>query len=117
MRDGFSAVALAFVCVPGGGGGNALLVPGKRFGLDVVGDMRLKALRDGQQMIEYLVLLSRKYGLQREQVKEMVHRAVYLKAVTRAGAGADNADALEFGTLKAWQISELRRGLAELIAR
>ncbi|MEO2003455.1 MAG: hypothetical protein ABGY41_05105, partial [Candidatus Poribacteria bacterium] len=31
------------------GGGNALLVPGTRFGVPVVADSRLKALRDGQQ--------------------------------------------------------------------
>jgi hypothetical protein len=38
-----------------------------------------------------------------------------LGAGTRAGAGADNADALQFSTLRAWQISELRRRVAELI--
>lgn len=101
----------------GAGGGNALLVPGKRFGLPVVGDMRLKALREGQQICEYLIILARRRNLQREQLKVMVHRAVEYKAGTRAGAGADNADALQFSTLKAWQISELRRTLAELIAR
>jgi len=53
-------------------GGNALLVPGKRFNLNVVGDMRLKALRDGQQMIEYLCILAQRYNLQREQIKEMI---------------------------------------------
>ncbi|MHB0998270.1 MAG: fibronectin type III domain-containing protein, partial [Armatimonadota bacterium] len=36
-----------------GGGGNALLVPGGRFGLKAVADMRLKSMRDGQQIIEY----------------------------------------------------------------
>lgn len=34
------------------GGGNALLVPGARFGVPVVADIRLKALRDGQQLVE-----------------------------------------------------------------
>ncbi len=100
----------------GGGGGNALLVPGDRFGLEVVGDMRLKALRDGQQLAEYLAILAERRDLQREQVKAIVHQAVQFGAGTRAGAGADNADALQFSTLKAWQIAELRRRLAQLIA-
>ena len=95
------------------GGGNALLSPGERFGLDVVGDMRLKALRDGQQLAEYLTILAERHNLQREQIKAIVHAAVQFGAETRAGA--DNADALQFSTLKAWQISELRRRLAELI--
>ncbi|MFQ6131763.1 MAG: hypothetical protein ACE5R4_06980 [Armatimonadota bacterium] len=101
----------------GTGGGNALLVPGDRFGLEVVGDMRLKALREGQQIAEYLTLLAERRGLQREQIKAMVHQAVHFEAATRAGTGADNADALQFTTLKAWQISELRRRLAELIVQ
>ncbi|MFQ5808540.1 MAG: GDSL-type esterase/lipase family protein, partial [Armatimonadota bacterium] len=97
------------------GGGNAMLVPGERFGLEVVGDMRLKALREAQQIVEYLTILAERRNLQREQIKAMVHRAIDFGAGTRAGAGADNADALQFSTLKAWQISELRRRVAELI--
>ncbi len=97
--------------------GNALLVPAGRLGHKVVGDMRLKALRDGQQVVEYMTLLAARHGLQREQVKAMVHDAVAITAGTAAGAGADNADALRFGTLKAWQIAELRRTLAELIVK
>ena len=97
--------------------GNALIVPGKRFGLPVVGDMRLKALRDGQQMVEYLVLLAKRRKLDRQQLKAMLHRAVRMRAGTRAGTGLDNADALQFSTLKAWQIAELRRRLAELIGK
>lgn len=97
--------------------GNAILVPGKRFGLTVVGDMRLKACRDGQQVCEYFSILADRYGLQREQVKAMVFRAVQFSVGTRAGVGADNADALEVSGLKAWQIGGLRRALAELIAK
>ena len=97
------------------GGGNALIVPGKRFGISVVGDMRLKAFREGQQLTEYMTILADRYELQREQVKAMVHRAVNIQAGQKAGSGADNADAMQFNTLKAWQISELRRALAELI--
>jgi hypothetical protein len=101
----------------GSGGGNALLVPGKRFGMDVVGDMRLKALRDGQQLVEYLAVLAERRHLEREQVRALVHAAVEFEAGTRAGAGADNAEALQFSTLQAWQLSELRRRVAELIVQ
>ncbi|HUW82955.1 MAG TPA: hypothetical protein VMZ31_09170 [Phycisphaerae bacterium] len=100
-----------------GVGGNALLVPGKRFGLPVVGDMRLKAMRDGQQLIEYMVLLAERKDLRREQIEAMVQKAVQFTAGVRPGAGADNADALRFSTLKAWQISQLRLRLAELITK
>ena len=97
------------------GGGNALMVPGKRFGLKVVGDMRLKALRDGEQIIEYLRILMERHKLQREQVKALVYKAVHIEAGRQAGASLDNADALRFGSLKAWQIAELRRRVAALI--
>ena len=97
------------------GGGNALLVPGKRFGLPVVGDLRLKALREGQQLVEYLTLLAERHRLTREQVKALVVKAVRIEAGTKAGADADNAEALQFGTLGASQLSELRRLLAERI--
>ena len=95
--------------------GNALLVPAGRLGLPVVGDMRLKALREGQQIAEYMAILADRHDLTREQIKAMVHGAVRFQAGVAPGAGADNADALRFSTLKAWQIAELRRTLAELI--
>ncbi len=97
--------------------GNALIAPATRLGLKVVGDMRLKALRTGEQLAEYMILLAQRHKLTREQIKAMVHAAVSIQAGTRAGAGADNADALVFGTLKAWQIVALRRALAELIVK
>ena len=99
------------------GGGNALLVPGKRFGQTVVADMRLKALRDGQQLVEYLVELGKRYRLNREQVQVLVRRAARYEAGRVAGAGADNADALQFSTLKTREIAELRRAVAELIVK
>jgi len=101
----------------GAGGGNALLVPGDRFGLPVVADMRLKALRDGQQLVEYLAELARRRGLRREQLRAMVARAVGLRGTVRAGASLENAEAARFATLDAWQIAGLRRKLAELILR
>jgi hypothetical protein len=101
----------------GASGGNALIVPGTRFGVDVVGDMRLKALRDGEQIIEYMTILAAKRGLQREQIQAMVLDAVRIEAGRKAGAGADDADALRFSTLKDWQISQLRQRLAGLITK
>ncbi len=101
----------------GASGGAALLVPGDRFSLPVVADMRLKAFRDGQQLIEYLVLLGRRHKLNREQIRAMLHEAVRLDAKSRPGAGLDNADSMQFAVLSPWQISQLRRRLAELIAR
>lgn len=101
----------------GAGGGSALLIPGKRLNQTVLADMRLKAFREGQQLIEYLVELGKRYNLNREQLKALVHGAVALETGRVAGAGADNADALVFGALKAWQIAGLRRAIAELIVK
>jgi len=97
--------------------GNTLLVPGARFGLPVVGDMRLKALRDGEQIVEYLVILSDRYHLQRAQVRALLLGLLPLSASRTAGAPADDAQAAQFVTLEDWQISGLRRRLAELITR
>jgi hypothetical protein len=98
-------------------GGNALFVPGKKFGLKVVGDMRLKAFRQGEQIIEYLVMVQKKYKLNREQLKAMVFRAVEIKTDRIKGSGLDNADALKFSAMKGWQIAELRRTLIELLEK
>ena len=97
--------------------GNALFVPGDRFGLTVVGDMRLKAFRKGEQLVEYLVLLSAEHDLNRRQLKHMVAGALDLQAGRKAGASADNADALRFGLLKAWQIEGLRTEILELLEK
>ena len=97
--------------------GNALFVPGDRFGLPVVGDMRLNAFRKGEQLVEYLVLLSAKYDLNRKQLKHMVACALDLQAGRKAGASADNADALRFGLVKAWQIEELRAEILKLLEK
>ena len=101
----------------GAGGGNALIVPGDRFGVEAVGDIRLKAMRDGEQLIEYLVLLDARHNLNREQLKAIVEKAVAIHAGRKAGAGADNADAMEFSALSPSDLSELRRNLALLIEK
>jgi len=99
----------------GAGGGNALLVPGKRFGLPVVGDARLKAFREGQQIIEYLTILGRRRGLKREQLNALVEKSMNIAFGFRPGASLENADAKLASTLKPWELTELRRRLAKLI--
>jgi hypothetical protein len=98
-------------------GGAALLVPGDRLGQPVLGDLRLKALRDGQQLIEYLTLLGQRRTLVREQLKALVQSAVPLESQDRQATRLDDAAVQQFGMLSAWQISELRRQLAELLAK
>jgi hypothetical protein len=95
--------------------GNSLLVPGTRFGLTVVGDLRLKALRDGQQLIEYLVMLADRHHLQREQIRVMIEQVLPVTAARREGAPLDDAGATRFSALDTWQIAALRRQVAELI--
>jgi hypothetical protein len=98
-------------------GGNALLVPGGRFGVPVVADMRLKALRDGQQLIEYLTILSEREGLTREQLRAAVHSMLTLTVRARGGSGVDDADSLQAGVFTPRQSQALRRALAERITQ
>lgn len=98
-------------------GGAALLVPGDRFSIPVVADMRVKAFRDGQQIIEYMAILAKKHNLQREQIQAMVADAIRIEASRQEGADADDADAMRFSALKDWQIAQLRARLAELITK
>lgn len=98
-------------------GCNALFVPGRRVGEKVLADMRVKAFRDGEQLIEYLDLVGAKKGLRSEQLAAMVNQFAGLGASKLAGASADNADAVRMGALPDWKISALRRALAEMIVR
>jgi hypothetical protein len=98
-----------------GTAGNALFVNGERFGLPVVGDMRLKSFRKGEQLVEYLLLLSVKYDLNRLQLKQMVAKVLELNTGVKEGASVDDAGSLLFGQLKAWQIQGLRREILKLL--
>ena len=109
------------VCDAGAEGGSALLVPGDRFHLPVVADMRLKALRDGQQLIEYLTLLAERRQLTREQIKAMIH-----DALRSGGRGRDrplavarrpvaDSDGLSLDQLSSWSLCQLRRRIAEML--
>ncbi len=92
-----------------------LFVPGKRFGLKVVSDMRLKAFRDAEQLIEYCVLLSNKYKLSRESIRKFINQFIKV-GLERTSANPDNADANQASTFCAWQVSEVRKQVAKLIA-
>jgi hypothetical protein len=89
----------------GAEGGAALLVPGDRFGLPVVADLQVKALRDGQQLIEYLTLLSERRRVSREEIR----------AAIEAALGEDSPS--DLSRLTAWQLAELRRRVAAWLAK
>lgn len=97
------------------GKGYSMIAPGTRFGLGPVADIRLKAFRDGEQLIEYLALLADKYNLTRDQVRAAVFAAAPMEGGLLPFADADNADAIRFNALKDWQIAGLRRAVAKLI--
>ena len=99
----------------GDGGGAALLVPGGRFHLPVVADMRLKALRDGEQLIEYLTLLAERRKWTREQIKAVILEAVLLESQSHHTTRLDDAAAVTFNTLPAWQLAGLRWRIATLL--
>ena len=96
------------------GGGAALLAPGARFGVPVVADIRLKALRDGQQLIEYMAIVADAEELTREQMKDMVQSSLDVRATT-ASETVDDADGTRGAALPHADIQLLRRALAERI--
>lgn len=95
--------------------GNALLVPGDRFGLPVVADFRVKALRDGQQVIEYLEALATRHRLSRDQMKLALLEAL---GPQKLSLRAETAETPETNlSLTAWELCALRRRLAELLSQ
>jgi hypothetical protein len=58
--------------------------------------MRLNALRDGQQIIEYLLILMERYRVQREQVEALLDKALSLSAGRASEASLDDAQAARF---------------------
>ncbi len=90
----------------------ALLLPGKRYGITgPVASLRLKALRRAQQDVEYLLLLAKSRHWDREQVG-----AALRNLLTTNGAfhknNADDAGSYQFGTLRAGNFMDVRRGAA-----
>jgi hypothetical protein len=89
--------------------GNALLVPGDRFGVPVVADLRLKAFRKGEQLVEYLVLLKAKYDLSRRQLRCIISQALDSTKGDEVGDSSGKQHWTHIETLKAWQIDALRK--------
>ena len=94
----------------------SLFVEGSRFGISVVADMRLKGFREGQQLIEYLVILEKTKKLSKDQIRIYVNN-FFSVGMKHTGGNVDNADSKKSTTFKAWQISELRKQLAKLISK
>jgi hypothetical protein len=95
----------------------ALLLPGKRFGLNgPIVSLRLKALRRAQQDAEYLVLLAKAKGWDREQVAAAVARLLNLEGAFES-RDADDAGRFRFAALRAQQFSDMRRAIANAVAK
>jgi hypothetical protein len=94
----------------------ALLIPGTRFGLTgPVVSLRLLALCRGQQDVEYLNLLARQRGYDRDQVAALVAQTLSLSGDQRQ-AFADDAGNLRFDRLRCEDFAALRRALAAALA-
>lgn len=90
----------------------ALLLPGKRFGFaGPVASMRLKALRRAQQDIEYLVLLGKAKGWDRDQVAAALATVLQLKSEFRQSSPED-AGKVQFAALRAETFDAMRRAVA-----
>jgi hypothetical protein len=91
--------------------------PGAKFGKkEPFVSLRLKAYRRGQQDIEYLALLARKQGWDREAVARAVENALDLKAeVTQAHE--EDAGAIRFDKVHDPQLEELRLRVARALLR
>jgi hypothetical protein len=96
--------------------GNALLVPGPGGGPPVVADLRLKALRDGQQLIEALTVLALREGLERPQIGLLVDRFCDPRPASWWNPQRDPGFAGLYGRLDAVALERLRRSVLERLA-
>ncbi len=81
----------------------------------VVCSVRLKALRRGQQDVEYLALLARKMGYDREQINGLLAGLLDLHGTT-AERFTDEAGETIFNNLTAEQFAQLRAAVAARLA-
>lgn len=89
----------------------ALLLPGKRFGITgPIASLRLKALRRAQQDAEYLILLAKEKGWDREQTAAAISGLLPLKGVFTQ-TDSDDAGRYRFGALHAADFAALRRAI------
>jgi hypothetical protein len=90
---------------------------GKKFGRNEPFDcLRLKAFRRGEQDVEYMTLLARKNGWDREAVAHAVAGALDLSEQTRRQY-EDDAGAIRFDKTSDEQLDQLRRRVAAAIAK
>ncbi len=90
----------------------ALLYPGKRFGLNSpLASLRLKALRRGQQDVEYLLALAERFSYDREQLAFAVAQRLNLTARTETQF-VDDAGSTVFEGLRAEDFFALRQSIA-----
>ena len=95
----------------------SLIVDGStRFGYPVIASLRVKALRRGAQDVEYLILLSKKYNLNREQLRYLVSSKISIE-VKSEQKDVDGAEAATFGGLTSQKFSELRESIAKLLVQ
>lgn len=92
-----------------------LFVDGERFNTPVVADMRLKAFRQGQQIIEYAVLLAERKKLSRQQVRAFITQ-FFPVGLVNTGSNVDNADSKKSTTFVSWEFSALKKQMARLIS-
>ena len=88
-----------------------ILVPGRKFKETVVGSLRLKALRRGQQDVEYLIHLAKKKGYDREQIRDLVLKELNLSSTIKQKF-IDEAAQVEFTNLSAEKFGKLREKIA-----
>jgi hypothetical protein len=90
---------------------------GKKFGLDEPFDcLRLRAFRRGEQDVEYLTMLARKKGWDREAVAHAVAGALDFTEETRRRYEED-AGSISFGHIGDGQLDALRLRLAAALAQ
>ena len=93
----------------------ALIYPGKRLGIPKpLASFRLKALRRGQQDVEYLNLLALKTGWDRDQIAHAVMNLIGLKGEEREEY-AEDAGRLVFESLSPENFEKLRCSIAQLL--
>ena len=79
-----------------------------------VASLRLKALRRGEQDVEYLNLLMKTKGYTREQVRDLVLRKLNLKTEFKQKF-SDDAAAVSFGSLSEADIASICEAIAQVI--
>jgi len=96
--------------------GNALIVDGRKFGVNAVASYRVHAFRVGAQLCELLNLVIKKNGWGRGQAGLLVQQYVTLGSEFKQGF-ADDAAALKFKNARGDSFVQLKEGLLKLLAK